>query len=301
MPRKKPPLPEIPEVDDDIIVEGAYYKGNENILSKSAKFAFTKDMADENKRCKKSILHFAERHFYIVSLDDGKQKIKLYKFQKRLLKSFSDNKKVITVASRQLGKSTTVTIYALWLACFHDFKSIVLLANKAETAGEIFSRCKLAFEELPIYLKPAVKSWRKNGFDLSNGSSITISGTSSSAVRGKSINFLIIDEMAHISNEIMDELWKSVVPAISASKNGRIICISTPNKADKDQKFYQTYQEALKKDGGWHLETVHYSEVPGRDEEWRKQALKDLNGNILDFKQEYENIFLEPGKQVIDA
>jgi hypothetical protein len=301
MPRKKSPIPEVPEIDkDNILVDGGYYKGNENLLNKNAKIIFTEEMFEENRTCAKSILHFAERHFHIVNLDEGKIKIKLRKYQKRILKSLKDERRLLVCASRQMGKSTIVSMYALWLVCFHEYKKVAILANKADTAIEIFSRIKMAFEELPVYLKPAVKSNRKNGFDLSNGSSIIVSSTSASAVRGQSINCLIIDEMAHIQNDLMEELWKSVIPTITSSKKSQIVGISTPNGADKENKFYQLYLEAQKPDSGWKLEKVHWSENDDRNEEWKKSEIASL-GSLHTFQQEHENMFHALGKSVISA
>jgi hypothetical protein len=104
--------------------------------------------------------------------------------------------------------STIVSMYALWLVCFHEYKKVAILANKADTAMEIFSRIKMAFEELPVYLKPAVKSNRKNGFDLSNGSSIIVSSTSASAVRGQSINCVTGDTIVTLKDKKTEEIFK---------------------------------------------------------------------------------------------
>lgn len=300
MPRAKKPLPEIPELNDEnsIIVGGKFYKGNENLLSKNAKIAFTQEMLDEINLCKKSILSFAERHFTIIT-GKGKEVISLRKFQKTLLKNFKDFKRNIVLSSRQSGKSTIVTVYALWKVCFFDHQRIAIVANKGETAQQIFERIRMSFEDLPVYLKPAVKSWRKDGFELSNGSNIIISSASTSAIRGRSINILIIDECAHIPNDLMKELWKSVIPTISANDDGEIITISTPNGADKDNKFYEIYLDAKTPDTVWKMEVVNWWDIPGRDEEWKKREIATI-GSLHDFQQEYENFFHAPGKAAID-
>ena len=153
------PKKTVKEIDsEDILVDGSFYKGNENLLRGNATLKWTDEMIEDVKLCRKSILHFAENHFYIVTLDEGRKKIELYKYQKRLLKSYKANRFNVVLSSRQSGKTTTITVYALWLVSFFDDKRITIVANKADTAEEIFSRIKLAFEELPIYLKPAVKS-----------------------------------------------------------------------------------------------------------------------------------------------
>lgn len=296
MPKK---IINVPDIDaEEMVVDGDFFKGNENLLRGNATLKWTKEMEEDLKLCRKSILHFAENHFYIVTLDEGKKKIELYKFQKRLLKSFKANRFNIVCASRQVGKSTCITMYALWLVCFFDDKRITIVANKADTAEEIFGRIRMAFEELPLYLKPSVKSWRKNGFNLSNGSAIQVSTTSSAGPRGSTSNLLLIDEMAHCPNEVMKELWKSAIPIISSSKKSQIIVISTPNGTDN--KFYELYQEAQKPNSEWSLELVHWSDVPNRDEEWKKSTIQQL-GSEQDFEQEFGNQFFTKGKTVIDA
>lgn len=283
---------------DDILVDAAFYKGNENLLRGNATLKWTKEMEDDLRLCRKSILHFAENHFFILTLDEGRRKIELYKYQKRLLKSYKSNRFNIILSSRQSGKTTTITIYALWLTCFFDDKRITIVANKADTAEEIFARIKMAFEELPLYLKPPVKSWRKNGFALGNGSAIQVSTTSSAGPRGSTSNLLLIDEMAHCPNEVMKELWKSAIPIISSSKNSQIIVISTPNGTDN--KFYELYQESQKEGSEWNLERVDWWDVPGRDEEWKKSTIGQL-GSEQDFEQEFGNQFFTKGKAVIDT
>lgn len=283
----------------EIIVDASYYKGNENLLKSEAQIKWTPELIEEFERCAKNILHFSENYFFINTIDEGKKKIELYKYQKKLLRAFRDNRFNIILSSRQSGKTTTITIYALWIVCFQADKRITIVANKESTAKEIFSRIRMSFEELPVWMKPSVKSWRKDGFQLGNDSEIKVSTSSSSGPRGSTSNLLIIDEMAHCPNEVMQELWKSAIPIISSSKKSQIVVISTPNGTDN--KFYELYKESQKEKSSWHLETVNWYDVPGRDEDWKKETLSLLNNNMDDFEQEYCNKFHEPGKTAIDA
>lgn len=293
---KDPTDDELPENTEDYLVEGKFYQGNENMMRTEATFKWTPSMVAELKLCTKSLLHFAENHFYIRSLDDGKQKIELYKCQKRVLKAFKANRFNLVLASRQVGKSTMVSIYALWFVCFMADKNITIIANKESTAAELFSRIKMAYEQLPIYLKPGVKNWTKNGFKLINDSTIQVSSTSSAGPRGSSSNVVIIDEAAHIPDEIMKELWKSAIPVISSSKKSQLFVISTPN--GDDNKFYELVEDSKKPDSEWHLESIRWDEIPGRDDLW-KQKTKATLGSEEDWNQEYELLF-HSGKTVID-
>ena len=126
-------MPEQEEKESDLIVSGKFFQGNENILRSNAEFKWSPEMVEELKLCIKSILHFAEKHFYIIKPDTGKEKITLYKYQKKILKAFKANRFNIVLSSRQSGKTTTITIYALWLVCFFEYKRITILANKEST------------------------------------------------------------------------------------------------------------------------------------------------------------------------
>lgn len=84
--------------------------------------------------------------------------------------------------------TTMMTIYALWVACFNDDQRILIVANKEGTALEIMSRIRMAYEELPNWLKPGVKEYGKTSIVLANGTRIGISTTTGTAARGQSVN-----------------------------------------------------------------------------------------------------------------
>jgi tRNA(Met) C34 N-acetyltransferase TmcA len=175
-----------------------FYMGNQNLPSKGSSFAYTPDQITELEKCSKNILHFAENYFFILNVDDGKKKIKLYKAQKRVLKKMMENRFFCLLASRQIGKSTLMTIYILWIANFFPDQRILLVANKESTAIEIFSRVRMAYEMLPNWLKSPVVEYAKTSMELENNSRISITTTTGTAARGQSVSVLIIDECAFI-------------------------------------------------------------------------------------------------------
>jgi hypothetical protein len=273
-----------------------FYLGNKNLPQPETEFQWTQEMVEDLERARKSILHFT-RFFYIVNLDEGKQPIKLYPYQKRILKALVENRFNVVLASRQIGKTTILTIFALWMVCFIDDYRVLLIANKESTAINIFKRIRLAYEMLPNFLKPGVIEYAKTGLSLANGSSIGISTTTSDAARGESINCLLIDEAAFIDAGFMDDFWESVFPVISSSKKSKIFMLSTPNGVGN--LFYNIYTGAVEGTNGWHHERVDWHEVPGRDEKWREQMSKAL-GSQEAFDQEYGNTFRSAGENALD-
>ena len=130
-----------------------FYLGNKNLPSPDAQFDYASnpDWVKDIEKCKENILYFAENFFFIANLDRGKEKIALYNYQKKILRSLRDSRFVVLLASRQIGKSTLLTIYALWIACFNEDQNILIVANKESTAINIFKRVRLAYEQLPNY------------------------------------------------------------------------------------------------------------------------------------------------------
>lgn len=273
-----------------------YYMGNERLPTREAEFEWTKAMVRDLKKCGQNLLHFAENHFTIVNLDRGRDKIKLHKCQKRVLRALRDHRFNIVLASRQIGKTTMMCIYALWTSCFNDDQRILIVANKEQTAINIFKRVRLAYEELPNWLKPGVVEYGKTSMLLANGSSIGISTTSSDAGRGDSCNVLILDELAFIDDHLVQDFWKSVYPIISSSKKSKIFIASTPNGTTN--LFYSLYSKALAGANNWKASRVDWWEIPGRDDKWKEDTIKSL-GSKEAFDQEFGNQFIEPGETAI--
>ena len=274
-----------------------FYLGNQNLPTDQAKFEYTAEMVSELKKTKKNLLYFAENFFFIVNLDTGRQTISLHKCQKRALRNMRDNRFVIMLASRQCGKTTMMTIYALWNACFNDDQRVLIVANKEGTAIEIFQRIRLAYEELPNWIKPGVKEYGKTSMSLANGSKIGISTTTGTAARGQSVNCLILDELAFIEPHMVEPFWNSVYPIISSSKKSKIFVASTPNGTAN--LFYKIYNGAIANDNGWSPERIDWWEVPGRDEVWKYETIRTIGSEEV-FRQEFGNEFLETGESVVD-
>ena len=273
-----------------------FYLGNKNLPTDRATFEYTPEMVHHLKKAKQNLLHFAENFFYIVNLDTGRQTITLHKCQKRALRNMRDNRFVVMLASRQCGKTTMMTIYALWNACFNKDQRVLIVANKEGTAIEIFQRIRLAYEELPNWLKPGVKEYGKTSMTLANGSRVGISTTTGTAARGQSVNCLILDELAFIETHLVEPFWNSVYPIISSSKKSKIFIASTPNGTEN--LFYKLYTGASNSTNGWSGERIDWWEVPGRDEAWKKQTIQTMGSEEI-FRQEFGNEFLETGESVL--
>ena len=274
-----------------------YYLGNPNLPTENSKFEWTPKMLAELKKAKQNLLYFAENYFFIVNLDRGREKITLHSCQKRSLRKMRDNRFFILLASRQIGKTTMMTIYTLWHACFNSDQRMLIVANKEGTAKEIFSRIRMAYEELPNWIKPGVSEYGKESLKFTNGSTIGISTTTGTAARGQAINVLVLDELAFIEPHLVDQFWKSVYPVISSSKKSKIFIASTANGTAN--LFYKIWNGAIEETNGWGYDKILWNEIPGRDTKWRDDTLRTI-GSEEAFNQEFGCEFVSSGEMAIN-
>ena len=286
-------------INQEPVDSSFYYRGSKHVPVAGAQYEFTPDMIDELRKCKDDIIYFAENFFYIVSLDRGKEKIQLYEAQKRVLRSFVRERNVIVCSSRQIGKSTMLTVFSLWMVCFTEDYRAAIVANKETTAINIFKRIRLAYEQLPNYIKPGVKDYGKTGMTLGNDSSILVSTTTATSIRGDSLNCVLLDEAAYIESHLLEDFWSSVIPTISSGKNSKILVVSTPNGIGN--KFYEIYSGAESgKLTKWKSERIDWWDVPGRDEEWKQMQI-ELLGSEDKFLEEFNNAFLDDAASAVGA
>ena len=263
------------------------YLGNPNLKKANTPIEFTEEQIIEFVQCQRDPVYFANKYVKIVSLDEGLVPFQPYRFQEKLINNFHENRFNICKMPRQTGKSTTVVSYLLHYAIFNDSVNIGILANKAATARELLGRLQTAYENLPKWMQQGIMVWNKGSLELENGSKILAASTSASAVRGMSFNILFLDEFAFVPNHIADSFFASVYPTITSGKNTKVIVVSTPHGMNH---FYRMWTDAENGKNEYVPTDVHWSEVPGRDEEWKEQTIK--NTSEQQFKIEFECEFL---------
>ena len=263
------------------------YLGNPNLKKINTPVEFTKDQIVEYQKCAGDPLYFMEKYVKIVSLDEGLIPFKMYDFQKKIVNTIHNNRFTICKLPRQSGKSTTTISYLMHYAMFNPNSNIAILANKSSTARDILGRLQLAYENLPKWMQQGVVNWNKGNIELENKSTIVAAATSSSAIRGGSYNIIFLDEFAFVPTNIAEMFFSSVYPTISSGQKTKMIIVSTPYGMNQ---FYKLWVDAQKKRNDYIPIEVHWSEVPGRDDEWKEMTIR--NTSPEQFQQEFECEFL---------
>ena len=269
------------------MADSTNYLGNPNLVKVGVKNEYTKDQIIEYQKCAKDPIYFMVNYIKIVSLDEGLVPFKMYGFQKKIVETIHNNRFTICKLPRQSGKSTTTISYLLHYALFNPNSNIALLANKSSTARDILSRLQLAYENLPKWMQQGVINWNKGNIELENKSTIVAAATSSSAIRGGSYNIIFLDEFAFVPTNIAESFFSSVYPTISSGQKTKMIIVSTPYGMNQ---FYKLWVDAENKRNDYIPIEVHWSEIPGRDEAWKDQTIR--NTSEEQFQQEFECEFL---------
>ena len=272
------------------------YLGNPNLKKANVSEDFTPDQIQEYLKCADDPIYFIREYLKIVSLDEGLVSFDMYDFQEEMVKKFHTERFNIAKLPRQSGKSTIVTAYLLWYVLFNQNVNVAILANKAATAREMLGRLQLSYENLPRWLQQGINEWNKGSLELENGSKIMAASTSASAVRGMSFNVIFLDEFAFVPNHIADQFFSSVYPTISSGKSTKVIIISTPHGMNM---FYKLWHDAERGKNEYTTTEVHWSQVPGRDAEWKEQTI--ANTSEEQFRVEFECEFLGSVDTLISA
>jgi hypothetical protein len=111
-----------------------------------------------------------------------------------------------------------------------------------------------------------------------------------------SFNVIFLDEFAFVPNNIAEQFFSSVYPTISSGKSTKVIIISTPHGMNM---FYKLWHDAERGTNEYTHTEVHWSQVPGRDAEWKEQTIR--NTSEQQFRVEFECEFLGSVDTLISA
>ena len=106
-------------------------------------------------------------------------------------------------------------------------------------------------------------------------------------------NVIYLDEFAFVNRA--DEFYTSTYPVITSGSNSKVIITSTANGVGN--LFHRLWQGAVQKTNSYVPFRIDWWDVPGRDENWKKETIE--NTSEMQFRQEMANEFLGMGDTLI--
>lgn len=226
----------------------------------------------ERRTSQTTIIEFAEK-FY--KLDD---------WQRRVL--LSDSNRIILNCSRQAGKTTVVSLMALYRALYYPGSLILIVSPSLRQSSELFRRVMDHYDALGLPPPERESALRA---EFVNGSRIQSLPGQESTIRGySSVDLLIADEAARIP----DELYYSVRPMLAVSK-GRLVLLSTP--FGKRGFFYEIWTTGE----GWEKIMITADDCPRISKEFLREEESSMPRSW--FLQEYYCQFVDTEDQVFSS
>ena len=163
-----------------------------------------KEMVKEIVKCGKDPTYFLNNYARISHPLHGLIPFRLYDFQDDLIGDFNDYRFNVILKARQLGISTITAGYVVWLMLFHRDKNVLVMATKFGTAANLVKKVKNIMKNLPPFIRISdISVDNRTSFELSNGSQIKASSTSSDAGRSEALSLLVIDDTDEVASELI--------------------------------------------------------------------------------------------------
>jgi hypothetical protein len=249
---------------------------------------------EEVIKCAKNFFYFCHRYVKILHPKFGTIPFVLYKYQRRVINEYEQNRFNMISKFRQGGLNTVSVLWGLWKCMFQKDQQIYFLSKtdrEALVAGDI---ARKAMDNFPYWM------YDKNHADITkheksfNDVGSKICFYTPEAARGKSATYIMIDEAAFIDN--MSEHWKAMYPVIAAGGNVEII--STVNGLGN--WYEETYHEAQAGKNFFNIIDLDYWEHPlYANPQWAEESRVNLGEK--GWQQEILRDFLGSGDTYISS
>ena len=284
-------LAEYPNIgyNKDNVLTELSFDGNPLLRPYNTKIIVSDKAQEEYDKCKNDKFYFFETYCYIHTQDHGKIIIELREYQKEFLKLIDENNRIIGLLSRQIGKTTLNALEIVWNLVFQKDWIALVVANEQDLKLEIVAMIQGIYENLPAFLQVGVKKWNMGSIELSNGNKLRSAVAGKNAGRGKTPNYVLLDEAAWIDEAKIKAFMDAVKPSLSSGTNNKFVIISTPNGYNT---FHKYWKEAKEKISGFKTFFANWKSVKGRDEKWKQKTIKDDNLTPLEWAQNHECAYL---------
>ena len=247
---------------------------------------------EEFVKCATDPVYFMKKYYMIQHPQKGRQFFNLYPFQEKVLKLFQKHDYSVINKSRQLGISTLVSAYSLWLMLFNKDKNVLVIATKQDTAKNMVTKVRFAYQNLPTWLKIGTSEDNRLSLRLANGSQIKAVSAAGDAGRSEAVSLLVIDEAAFIDN--IETIFTAAQQTLATG--GGCVALSTPNGVGN--WFHKTYLSAQNQENRFLPISLPWTVHPERNQDWRDEQDRILGKRNA--AQECDCDFATSGNTVIE-
>lgn len=206
--------------------------------------------------------------------------------QKKLLKAYDENRWLMVNKFRQ-AKITTVSVMLLLRDCMYlsGVKGL-LIAERQDTAEDIFERILFAYKRLPDDVRMPLAPGRKAGatqmqFIHGGGIKVLTAGGRSPAI-GRSIDRLVITEFGEAQWQRKAAI--NIFPTVNKRPNAKVVLESTPGRAGSHHE--QMWRSALEGNSRFHPLFLEW---------WEDESCQEVEETFKPTSSELEYLARHPG------
>jgi hypothetical protein len=246
---------------------------------------WTRELPDDQVRVLyDGFLKFCEDNLFIKFPGVGRMPFRLRPAQQEIVWAWIKYRRNICLKARQIGFSTLVSAFALWLAFGWGDRHIVMLSRTERESVALLAKTRYGFRHLPEWVKlrgPKLLDRTRQVMTFDNDSVIQSLPSNNDPARGESLFLVVLDEWAFLPNP--EEAWASVEP--TTDLGGRVIGLSTAN--GEGNFFHEMWVGAEMGTNGFNPLFYPWSAVDTRDEDWYERKKHELSNKLWQLHQEY--------------
>jgi hypothetical protein len=160
-----------------------------------------------------ALLFFLRNYVFIQHPEQGSIKFDLRPAQEEILATWTQERYSIVLKARQIGWSTLVAGFALWLTFFWPDQAIIMLSKGEREAEKLLQKATYAYDRLPPWMRergPKRTSRNLKKLSFANASVIESMPSKEDPGRSSTASLVIVDEWAFLENA--EEAWASIEP-----------------------------------------------------------------------------------------
>lgn len=251
------------------------------------------------RQCSRDPEYFMEHFVSIRVPARGRILLELRDAQRETLRAWMSERYTITLKARQIGFSTLVAAYCLWLAMFHSDQAVVMFSKGEREAAKLLAKSKYAWKHLPQWMKeraPQILDNNQTKMSWGNDSVIESLPSGEDPGRGEAVDVAVVDEWAFLPNP--EEAWAAIEPITDVG--GRVIGISTANGSGNF--FHHFYVGAKTRSNVFRHIFFPWSAHDDRDADWYETKARTMTQQKLhqEYPRDDEECFVKSGNPVFD-
>lgn len=242
---------------------------------------------------------FIEANCFITFPGKGRVPLVLRDAQKQVLWAWIKNRRNICLKARQIGFSTLVAAYTLWLTFGWPDRHVIMLSRTERESIKLLAKTKYAYKFLPEWVRlrgPDLLDKTRQSMSWGNDSKIESLPSANDPARGESVFLIVVDEWAFLPN--CDEAWASIEP--TADIGGRVIGISTAN--GEGNWFHKEWVKAETGNSTFKSIFFPWSAVDSRDDGWYQDKVQHMEPwqRAQEYPSNPEEAFVGSGNPVFN-